>query len=131
MTTTKTKTPIGGRPTHPGEILREDILPALGLAKVAVAALLRVSRKHLHSILEEKSAITAPMALRIAKLTGSRPGLWLDLQQAFDLARAEDELADELTLIPELHSPSVAEALPAEPPPLPERRRPERKRRAR
>jgi addiction module HigA family antidote len=106
------KRPIGGRPTHPGEILRADILPALGLTKVELAEKLGVSRQTLYQVLDEKRPISPNVALRVARLTGSRAGFWLDLQQAYDLAMAEAELGVDLERIPVLHTKAVAAALP-------------------
>jgi addiction module HigA family antidote len=68
----------GLKPTHPGELLREDVLPALGISKAEVARNLRVSRQQLYDILGEKKPVTTQMALRLAKpvlsacLAGSR-----------------------------------------------------------
>jgi len=92
----------GISPIHPGEILREDVLPALGRPKAEIARLLGVSRQHLHDILEERKPVTVPVALRIGKLCGNGPDLWLRLQQAFDLARAEAAMTAELERIPTL-----------------------------
>ena len=63
----------GLKPTHPGEILREDVLPALHRPKAEIARLLQVSRQTLYDILKEKQPITPSMALRIGKLTGTTP----------------------------------------------------------
>jgi len=90
-------------PTHPGAVLREDVLPALGLSVTDAATKLRVSRQALHNILGEKAAVSPEMALRLGKLCGNGPGLWLRMQQARDLWRAERELAEELEKIPTLH----------------------------
>jgi len=89
-------------PTHPGEILREDVLPALGRSKVEIARLLGVSRGALYKILDEKTPITPQMALRIGKLTGSRPELWLDLQRSYDLKIAEKAIGKKVAKIPTL-----------------------------
>jgi len=78
----------GLRPTHPGEILREDILPALGLSKVKVARALRISRQTLYKILDEKSPVTPSMALRLGRAFGNSPEFWCNLQQAYDIAAA-------------------------------------------
>ena len=96
----------GLRPTHPGEILREDILPALGRKKTEIASLLGVSRQTVYDILGERQNITPGMALRIGKLTGSRPELWLNLQHAFDLRLAEAEYSEALKRIPTLTTPN-------------------------
>jgi addiction module HigA family antidote len=61
----------GLRPTHPGELLREDVLPAVGHSKVTIARLLGISRRMLYDIVEERRPITPQMALRIGKLTGT------------------------------------------------------------
>ena len=71
----------GLRPVHPGELLREDVLPALGRSKAEIARLLGVSRQTLYDILGEKQPITAAMALRIGKLCGDGPMIWLSMQQ--------------------------------------------------
>lgn len=86
-------------PTHPGAILREDVLPSLGLSVSETARRLRVSRQTLHDLLAERKGFTPEMALRIGKLAGNGPGLWLRIQQDFDLWYAERELADELRKI--------------------------------
>lgn len=88
--------------SHPGEVLREDVLPALGLSVTAAAAALGVSRQTLHSILAERSAVTPEMALRLGKLVGNGAGIWLRLQMQRDLWRAEREMAAELARIPTL-----------------------------
>ena len=87
-------------PTHPGEILREDVLPSLGLSVSAAARQLRVSRQTLHRILAGTSAVTPEMAVRLGKFCGNGPGLWLRMQEAFDLWHAEKRLARELEKIP-------------------------------
>src|SRR4051812_34865942 len=92
----------GLEPMHPGELLREDVLPALARPKTEIAALLGISRQTLYDILAEKQPITPSMALRIGKLCGNGPDLWLNLQRRHDLWRAEKELGKELTKIPTL-----------------------------
>jgi addiction module HigA family antidote len=94
----------GLRPTHPGELLREDVLPALGRSKVDIAGLLGVSRRQLYNILGESQPVTPQMALRIAKLTGTTPESWLAMQQAYDLRLAEKEIAAALKAIPTLEA---------------------------
>jgi addiction module HigA family antidote len=87
-------------PTHPGEILREDILPALGLSVTEAARQLRVTRQTLHRILSGKSGVSAEMAVRLGKFCGNGPGLWLRMQQRYDLWHAEQRLRRELAKIP-------------------------------
>ena len=92
----------GLRPTHPGELLREDVLPALGQPKAAIARALGVSRTTLHDLIAERQPVTANMALRLGRLTGTTPESWLRMQTAFDLAREGERLAAELDAIPHL-----------------------------
>lgn len=90
--------------THPGELLREDILPALRLTVTNAAAKLGVSRQTLHAILTERSAVTPEMAVRLGKLCGNGPGLWLRMQVAYDLWHAERTMAETVKLIPTLRA---------------------------
>jgi addiction module HigA family antidote len=87
-------------PVHPGEILREEVLPALGLGVIEAAKELRVSRQTLHRILAGKMAVSPEMAVRLGKFCGNGPGLWLRLQAAYDLWHAEKRLRDEVRRIP-------------------------------
>src|SRR3954447_4875437 len=82
----------GLQPTHPGEMLREDVLPSLGKSKTEIASLLGISRQTLFDILRERQPVTPGMALRLGKLLGNGPDLWIDLQRAYDLAAAESNL---------------------------------------
>jgi addiction module HigA family antidote len=86
-------------PTHPGAILREDVLPELRLSVAEAARRLRVSRQTLHDLLAERKGFTPEMALRVGKLAGNGAGLWLRMQQDYDLWRTEREMADELRAI--------------------------------
>ena len=86
-------------PTHPGALLREDILPAIGLSISKVAGRLGITRQTLHRILSEESAVTPEMALRLGKFCGNGPDLWLRMQEAYDLWHAERRLHDELANI--------------------------------
>ena len=94
-----TKLAKGLRPTHPGEILREDVLPALGVTKTRFAALLHVSRQTLYDILGEKQPVTPQMALRLGRLLGNGPEIWVRMQGAYDLAVAAQAMGPELEQI--------------------------------
>ena len=84
-------------PTHPGAILREDVLPSLaGTSVSAFARSLGVSRQTLHAILAERSGVSAEMALRLGTLLGNGAQLWLDMQSKYDLWQAEAKLHNEL-----------------------------------
>jgi addiction module HigA family antidote len=89
-------------PMHPGELLREEILPALDRPKTEIARLLGVSRQTLYDVLKEKQPVTPGMALRLGKLCGNGPDLWLNLQKRYDLHQAELELAGKIRKIPTL-----------------------------
>lgn len=87
-------------PTHPGAILREDVLPAIDESVVGMAKKLGVTRQHLHRILAEKAAVSPDMAVRLGKFCGNGPELWLALQQDYDLWHAERALRKEIAKIP-------------------------------
>jgi addiction module HigA family antidote len=76
-------------PTHPGALLREDILPALGIGKMQVADALGISRQHLYDILRERKPVSADVAVRLGKAFGDGAGVWLRMQAAFDAWHAE------------------------------------------
>ena len=98
----------GLRPTHPGEILREDIFPALGRPKAEIARLLGISRRTLYDILEEKSPITPQMALRLTRLIGGEREHWLRMQATYELRLAENALESELAKIPRIEAQNAA-----------------------
>ncbi|PJK29053.1 HigA family addiction module antitoxin [Minwuia thermotolerans] len=80
------------RAVHPGEVLREDVLPAVKLSKAAIARALGISRQHLYDILNERQPVSAEMAVRFGKLLGNGPRLWINLQRNYDLAVAESRV---------------------------------------
>lgn len=88
------------RPTHPGEIVRDIVLPELKISVSEAARQLGVTRQTLHAILSGRSGVTAEMALRLGRFCGNGPGLWMRMQQAFDLWQAENRLSDTLNDIP-------------------------------
>lgn len=73
------------RPTHPGEILREDVLPETGVTQGEFARMLGVSRRTVNEILQEKRPVTVDTAHRLARVLGTSPDVWLGLQQDVDL----------------------------------------------
>ena len=76
-------------PIHPGEILREDILPETGLSVAAAARSLGVSRQMVHDILAERKPLSAVMCLRLSRLFGSTPEFWMRLQATYEIKKAE------------------------------------------
>ena len=87
-------------PPHPGWILRDRILPGLGLSVSQAARELRIARQTLHKVLAGTAAVSPEMATRLARLSGTTPHFWLGRQQQYDLWHAEQALADVLGLIP-------------------------------
>jgi len=98
--------PVQSPPVHPGEILREEVLPALRLSVTDAAKQLGIARQTLHRILAERAAVTPEMAVRLGKFCGNGPGLWLRLQQTHDLWHAERRMADAVARIPS-HRPAA------------------------
>lgn len=93
------------RPTHPGAVLRNTVLPALKMSVAEAADALGVTRQTLHRVVSEKAAISPDMAVRIGKFCGNGPELWLGMQQAVDLWDARQRLAEVVEKIP---TPKVA-----------------------
>jgi addiction module HigA family antidote len=80
------------QPTHPGELLREDVLPAVGKPKAEIARLLGISRQQLYDILDEKKPVSPAMAVRLGKLFGNGATLWVRMQGAYDTWQAERDV---------------------------------------
>ncbi len=78
-------------PTHPGELLRDEIMPAVGLTQERLATLLGVSRRTVNEIVTEKRSVSADMAHRLARLLNTTPEFWLGLQQDVDLWQAGEK----------------------------------------
>jgi antitoxin HigA-1 len=91
------------QPTHPGAILREDVIPALkeqGISIAQFARDLHISRNLLYGILSERSPVTSNIAVRLGKVLGNGADIWLRMQQAHDLWEAENELIGVLDEMP-------------------------------
>lgn len=88
-------------PTHPGAILREDVLPALNLSVSQAARDLGVSRQMLHNILAERVGVSPEMALRLGRLCGDGPDIWLRMQANCDVWQAKARLGKALKAVPE------------------------------
>ncbi len=87
------------RPTHPGEILREDFLPDYGLSVTALAEAIGVSRQSVNELLRERRSLSPEMALRLARLFGNTPEFWLNAQRAVDLWETAEALKDDVARI--------------------------------
>ena len=84
-------------PPHPGGILKRQYLEPLELNVTATAKILRVSRKQLSLLLNERAGISPEMALRLAGAFGTTPELWLNLQKARDLWDARKRFRENIT----------------------------------
>jgi addiction module HigA family antidote len=90
-------------PTHPGALLREDVIPATGRTKAEIAQLLRISRQHLYDILRERKPVSPAVAVRLGKLFGDGAGVWVRMQAAYDTCwNAERE--EDVSKIPTLRA---------------------------
>jgi addiction module HigA family antidote len=89
-------------PTHPGALLREDVIPATGRSKTEIADLLGISRQHLHDILRERKPVSPAMAVRLGKLFGDGAGVWTRMQAAYDTWHAERD--EDVSAIPTIRA---------------------------
>src|SRR5262245_33397820 len=89
-------------PTHPGALLREDVIPATGRTKTEIASLLGISRQHLYDILEERKPVSPAVAVRLGKLFGDGAGIWVRMQAAYDTWNAERK--EDVSKIPTLRA---------------------------
>jgi len=78
------------KPTHPGEVLREDVIKPLNLTVTEVAARLGITRKTLSALLNCRAGMSPEMAIRVARATGTTPESWLFMQAKLDLWNAEN-----------------------------------------
>lgn len=77
-------------PPHPGAIVKRECLEPLGLSVSKAAEGLGVSRQALSELVNEKSAVSVEMAIRLSKAFGSSPETWLGMQTAYDLWEARE-----------------------------------------
>lgn len=91
--------PMKRRPTHPGEMLREDFLPDYGLTVTSLAQAIGVSRQSIYELLKERRRLTPEMALRLSRLFGNSPEFWLNAQQTVDLWEATQTLKGDVARI--------------------------------
>jgi addiction module HigA family antidote len=90
------------KPAHPGELLREIVIPGTGKTKVEIARLLGISRQSLYDILSEKQGVTPAIAMRLGKMFGDGPEVWLRMQNACDIWELDRDLKKDLAKIPRL-----------------------------
>lgn len=92
------------KPTHPGEMLKEDFMPDYDLSVTGLATALGVSRQSVNELLRERRAVSPEMALRLARLFGNSPEFWLNAQRAVDLWSAAQSIKQEVDRIKPLHA---------------------------
>jgi addiction module HigA family antidote len=94
---------------HPGQILREEYLKPLNLSATALAKELHVSVPTVNDLVRERRALTADMAVRLARYFDTTEQFWLNLQDAYSISRAKQRLAGELKAIRRRTRPAVAD----------------------
>jgi addiction module HigA family antidote len=87
------------RPTHPGEMLREDFMPEFGLTVASLAQQLDVSRQTVNELVHERRALSVDMSIRLSMLFDTTPVFWLNLQRKVDLWEAAHRERDEFAKI--------------------------------
>jgi addiction module HigA family antidote len=93
------RTEIKRRPTHPGEMLREDFMPDFELSVSVLAKAIGVSRQSVNDLLLERRRVSPEMALRLGRLFSNSPEFWLNAQRAVDLWDAAETICDEVAQI--------------------------------
>jgi antitoxin HigA-1 len=78
------------RPTHPGEVLREEILPAANITQMELAKRMGVSRRTVNEICQERRGVSADVAHRLARMLNTTPDVWMNMQAAVDVWDALD-----------------------------------------
>jgi len=78
-------------PTHPGEILREEFLRPLGISQTRLAAHIDVYETKISAIINGRHGISPDMAWKLARALNTSPELWINLQSAYDLAKARNK----------------------------------------
>jgi len=84
------------KPIHAGEILLEEFMQPYGLSQNALAKALHVTPRRINEIVNQKRAITADTALRLAKFFGNSAEFWMGLQNRYDLETARDALSEKI-----------------------------------
>lgn len=92
------------RPTHPGEMLREDFLPDFELSVARLAEAVGVSRQSINELLRERRGVSPDMALRLARLFGNSAEFWLNAQRAVDLWDAAQTIKKDVARIKPLNA---------------------------
>lgn len=95
---------VSRKPTHPGEVLREEFFPEYGLTIAQAASKLHVSRQSVNELLHERRRLSADMAMRLSRLFGTSPQYWLNLQRNVDIWNSLELHHDEFEQIETLRA---------------------------
>ena len=98
--------PTNRVPTHPGEMLREEFLNPMGITQQELAAAIHVPYQRVNELVNGKRGVTPSTALRLAKFFNMSPDFWMNLQQRWDLFRAQQLEAGQLEMIQPITSVS-------------------------
>lgn len=90
---------LARKPTHPGEMLREEYMPDYGLSVSELARRVGVSRQSINELIHEHRNLSTEMAVRLARLFNDSAESWLNLQRNYDLWTVENNLRDDLDTI--------------------------------
>lgn len=85
-------------PIHPGEILADE-LEEIGVSGLELANRLGIPNNRIYQIMAGKRSITADTALRLGRFFGTGPDFWLNLQKAYELEAAREEIGTKLDVI--------------------------------
>lgn len=98
---------VSRRPTHPGEMLREEFLPEFSLSVAAFAERLAVSRQTANELVHERRSVTPEMALRLARLFSTSPQYWMNMQRNVDLWNSLDLRYEEIEKVQPFDVPAM------------------------
>lgn len=101
---------ISRAPIHPGEFLREDYMPELGLSVAELAKRLGVTRQTVNEIIREKRGLSPEMCLRLGRLFGTTPQFWMSMQQKVDLWNSMELHSEDIEKVEPLEVPELAMA---------------------
>ncbi len=98
---------VSRKPIHPGEFLREDYMPELGLSVAGLASELGVTRQTVNDIVREKRGLSPDMCLRLARLFGTTPQFWMNMQAKVDMWESLELKREEIESVQPLDAPEL------------------------
>ena len=101
---------VARKPTHPGEMLREEFMPDFGLSVAQLAERLSVTRQSANALVRERRSVSPEMALRLARVFGTTPQYWLGMQRNVDLWDSLALHGEDIRALEPLTVPSAAVA---------------------